>query len=124
MHLSYVYLMLSFINTYSQPAFIYSKLTIETLEQGQLSRSGVFIINFQHFSHIVLVFLLLTLNIHVIAGWIDKDSPIYFNTFQYPLAPSVEYWRIIENMGEMERNRGHRYTQKAVKNLKWTVLRK
>ena len=59
---------------------------------------------------------------HVIAGWIDKDSPICFNTFQYP--ESVEYWKIIENMGEMERNRGHRYTQKAVKNLKWSVLRK
>ena len=26
-------------------------------------------------------------------------------------------------MGEMERNRGHRYTQKVVKNLKWSVLR-
>ena len=60
-----------------QPAFTCSKLTIETLEQGvkicskltikkperrQWSRSGVFIVNFEHISHLVLVFLLLTLN--------------------------------------------------------------
>ena len=56
-------------------------------------------------------------------GWTDKDFPIYINTFQGPLAPTVEYWKIIHKMGEMERNRGHRYTQKAVKNLKWSVLR-
>ena len=49
--------------------------------------------------------LLLTLNIHVIAGWIGKDFPIYFNTFQYLLAPTIEYWKIIEKMGEMERNK-------------------
>ena len=46
---------------------------IETLEQGvkyvqsqqsqsQRRRSGVFIVNFEHISHLVLVFLLLTLN--------------------------------------------------------------
>ena len=61
----------------SQPAFTYSKLTIETLEQrceiySKLTieiperrhwrRSGIFIVNFEHISHLVLVFLLLTLN--------------------------------------------------------------
>ena len=48
-----------------QPAITYSKLTIETLEQDvkyvQI-RSGVFIVNFEHISHLVLPFLLLTLN--------------------------------------------------------------
>ena len=34
-----------------QPVFTCSKLTIETLEQG---------VNFEHISHLVLVFLLLT----------------------------------------------------------------
>ena len=50
----------------SQSAFTCSKLAIETLEQGvkrQLRRSGVFIVNCEHFSHLALVFLLLTLNI-------------------------------------------------------------
>ena len=40
---------------------IYSKLTIRTLERSHW-RSSVFIVNFEHISHLVLVFLLLTLN--------------------------------------------------------------
>ena len=44
------------------PAGIYLlKVTVETLEQGV--KYGIFIVNFEHISHIVLVFLLLTLNI-------------------------------------------------------------
>ena len=47
----------------TQPAFTYSKLTIETLEHGRhWRRSGIFIVNFEHISHLVLVFLLLTLS--------------------------------------------------------------
>ena len=56
----------------AHPAFTCSKLSIETLEQGvkymfkvnnkDSSRSGIFIVNFEHISHLVLVFLLLTLN--------------------------------------------------------------
>ena len=45
-------------------------------------RSGVFIVNFKHISHLVLVFLLLTLNFEqvivveqVIAGYHDYISP-------------------------------------------------
>ena len=41
---------------------ISSKLTIKTPERLQCRRSSVFILNFEHISHIVLVFLLLTLN--------------------------------------------------------------
>ena len=41
---------------------ICSKLTIKTPERRHLRRSGVFIVNFEHISHLVLVFLLLTLN--------------------------------------------------------------
>ena len=39
---------------------ICSKLTIKTPERDYWRRSGVFIVNFEHISHLVLVFLLLT----------------------------------------------------------------
>ena len=39
-----------------------SKFTIKTPERRLRRRSGVFIVNFEHISHLVLVFLLLTLN--------------------------------------------------------------
>ena len=68
----------------SQPAFIYllkvdnrntrtrceicSKLTIKIPERRQWRRSGVFIVNFEHISHLIVVFLLLTLNIQLPAG--------------------------------------------------------
>ena len=38
------------------------KLTIKTPEQRQWRCSGVLIVNFEHISHLVLVFLLLTLS--------------------------------------------------------------
>ena len=41
---------------------ICSKLTIKTTERRQWRRSSVFIINFEYISHLVLVFLLLTLS--------------------------------------------------------------
>ena len=45
---------------------ICSKLTVKTPERRHWRHSGVFIVNFEHISHLALVFLLLlTLN----AGW-------------------------------------------------------
>ena len=41
---------------------ICSKLTIKTSEQHHWHPSGVFIVNFEHISHLVLGFLLLTLS--------------------------------------------------------------
>ena len=41
---------------------ICSNLTLKTPERRHWRHSGVFIVNFEHISHIVLVFLLLTLN--------------------------------------------------------------
>ena len=41
---------------------ICSELTIKTPERRQWRRSGVFIVNFEHISHLVLVFLTLTLS--------------------------------------------------------------
>ena len=52
---------------------ICAKLTIKTLEQPQLQRSGVFIINFEHIAHLFLAFVFLTLNMYFL---LDK-----FNTF-------------------------------------------
>ena len=45
-----------------QLTFTCSKSITETLEKGERRRSGVFIVNFEHVSHLFLVFLLLTLN--------------------------------------------------------------
>ena len=42
------------------------KLTIKTPERDQLHRSGVFIKNFEHISHLVLVFLSITLNMELL----------------------------------------------------------
>ena len=41
---------------------IRSKSTINTPKQRHWHRSGVFIVNFEHISHLALVFLLLTLS--------------------------------------------------------------
>ena len=48
--------------TITQSAFSCSKLTIETLGQGVKYVQSFFIVNFEHISYLVLVFLLLTLN--------------------------------------------------------------
>ena len=44
------------------------KLTIKMPERHQWCRSGVFIVDFEHISCLVLVFLLLTLNIYCRLG--------------------------------------------------------
>ena len=47
---------------------ICSKLTIKTPERRYWCRSGVFIVYFEHISHLVLVFLLLTLTRYIPTG--------------------------------------------------------
>ena len=37
-------------------------------------KSGVFIVNFENISHLVLVFLLLTLNMLLLAGWLYLEA--------------------------------------------------
>ena len=49
-------------NMTTQLTFTCSKSTIEIIEKGMKHRSGVFIVNFEHISQFLLVFLLLTLN--------------------------------------------------------------
>ena len=53
-------------NKLAQPAMTCLKLIIETLERRRCS--GIFIVNFEHISHLVLVFLLLTLSRQMPAG--------------------------------------------------------
>ena len=50
---------------------ICSKLTIETPDQRYWCHSGVFIVNFEHILHFVLVFLLLALN--NVSGWVSDN---------------------------------------------------
>ena len=48
---------------------ICSKLTTKTPERRQFRRSGVFLVNFEDISHLVLVSVLLTLNKQMPAVW-------------------------------------------------------
>ena len=48
-------------NTRKRRVRICSKLKIKTIKQRHWRRSGVFNVNFEHISHLVLVFLVLTL---------------------------------------------------------------
>ena len=48
---------------------ICSKLTIKIPERCHWHRSGIFIVNFEHISHLVIVFLLLTLSRLMLAGY-------------------------------------------------------
>ena len=54
-------------------------LTIKKPEQYNWRHSGVFIVNFQHISHLVLVLLLLKLNIFVTVISINIFMGILFN---------------------------------------------
>ena len=62
---------------------IYSKLTIKTPERCQWYRSGVFIVNFEHISHLVLVSIV---NFeHVNADWVglvDQNFLLFSILFQ------------------------------------------
>ena len=54
---------------------ICSKLTIKMPERRHWRRSGIFIVNFEHISHLLLVFLLLTLNMELPAGLLFEIYP-------------------------------------------------
>ena len=50
-------------------------------EQRHWRRSGVFTVNFEHISHLVLVFLLLTLNMHLPTGiFLQKCLALLFGS--------------------------------------------
>ena len=50
---------------HNQAGIYLLQLTMETLERCHYRRSGVFIVNFEHISYLILVFLLLTLNMEL-----------------------------------------------------------
>ena len=53
---------------------ICSKLTIKTPEQRQWHRSGIFIVNFEHISHLFLVFIFNFEQVNVYVYYYDKLS--------------------------------------------------
>ena len=86
----------------SQPAFTCSKLTTETLEESvkyvqvnnkdtRMTPMGVFNVTFEHISHLVLVFLLLTLSRQMSAG---QQKKVTFPSFwrKFTLSPK---WSVI-----------------------------
>ena len=81
----------------TQPVFTHLKL----IETPEWCRSGIFIVNFEHISHLVLVFLLLTLNI--IAGWVltilFKDTPYLTEPQQHYLIFAITIVLNIMNPG-------------------------
>ena len=50
------------------------KVTIKTSERRHWCRSGVFVVNFEHISHLVLVILLLTLNRQMPTAAVNWDD--------------------------------------------------
>ena len=61
----------------SQPAITCSKLTIKTPEQRHSRHFGVFIVNSEHISHLVLVFMLLILNMYLPAGVTNRTKKLF-----------------------------------------------
>ena len=59
---------------------ICQKLIIKIPERRQWGRSGIFTDNFEHISHLVLVFQFLILNMQLPAGW-DPDLKCIDNKF-------------------------------------------
>ena len=61
---------------------ICSKLTIKTPERRHWHWSRVFIFNFEHISHLVLLYLLLTLNMYLPAGNVQTNISelVYWNS--------------------------------------------
>ena len=70
-------------NERTRPRFkICSKLTIKTPQRRYWCRSGVFIVNFEHISHLFLVFLLLTLRVKIKAK-ISINKVITFKMIKF-----------------------------------------
>ena len=80
---------------------IYSKLIIETPKQRQWLRSVVLIVKFEHTSRLVLMFLLLTLNMLLPAGfelkflkefWLQLVIHFVFSLVSIPSPTSLLLW--------------------------------
>ena len=71
------------IITVLEPAITCSKLTIKKPERRHWHRSGVFIINFEHISHLILVFLSLTLGRQMPTGLITMSVEDIYKTISF-----------------------------------------
>ena len=71
----------STIRNTRKPCRICSKLTIKTPERGHWRCSVVLIVNFEHDSHIFLVFLLLTLNKEMLVCFALPQNLAFLNPF-------------------------------------------
>ena len=77
---------------------ICSKIAIKTPERRQWSLSGVFIVNFEHISHLDLVFLLLTLNMQIPTGSLSHHINILYPYLVYfPCICIKYYFNLIRN---------------------------
>ena len=56
------------------------KVNYKNTRTTSLSRSGVFIVNFEHISHLFLAFLLLILKKYILAGYLLTVSKFKFGT--------------------------------------------
>ena len=65
------------------------KVTIKTPQWSHYCRSGVFIVNFEHISNLVLLFLLLTLNKQLAAGFQNQTTRFQF---AWSLSSSFAEW--------------------------------
>ena len=66
------------------------KLTVKTPERHQWRRSGVFIVNSEHISNIILLFLLLTLNILLPAGPMSQLRKFLLLRWNWKLSALIE----------------------------------
>ena len=88
----------STIRNTRKPCRICSKLTIKTPERGHWRCSVVLIVNFEHDSHIFLVFLLLTLNKEMLVCFALPQNLAFLNPFNatglflYPQKKSENLW--------------------------------
>ena len=83
----------------SQLTFTCSKLTIKTPEQCQWCCAIFCIVNFEHISHLFLMFLLLTLNRQMLAGLFfiasrahEKDKNIQCAMFLHVITEDALNW--------------------------------
>ena len=73
------------------------KLTIKTPERRQWRPSGVFIVNFEHIPHIVLVHLLLTLNMQMPAGLPQSVRNLSL-VLEIPYSELLVFSRLLESL--------------------------
>ena len=99
-----------------------SKLTIKTSERRHWRRSGVFIVNFEHISHLVLVFLFVHFE-HVIVGWDDPLCDTISSSTDLHLDDLMEIAELEVSMAASHRKRVRSLTKDTSTVLEHTCKR-